>query len=80
MKNLIVHHWRLLKPDVYEMNTLSDLLINLSAGWYGAALIGTPLMGLTTSSGLFNLFINVIFGTITFALSVRIRKASISSD
>ena len=55
---------------------LSELLINLAAGWYGAAAIipATSDKPLTTDLGI--LTVNVIFGALFLVLAYKLRRVT----
>lgn len=54
-------------------NIISDLFVNLSAGWYGASLIiPTFTESLNFNFGI--LILNVSFGTVSLLVAYQLRK------
>ena len=57
--------------SVWRM-TLSDLFVNLSAGWFGAAFI-VPLASKRSKLKIWLLLVNLLFGIITLLAAVLLR-------
>ena len=56
-------------------HTLAALLVNISAGWFGAALIA-PALTENLFPSLFDLTKAILWGIITFEMSVRVEEAT----
>jgi len=52
---------------------LSDLFVNLSAGWFGAAFI-VPLVSKRSKLKFRVLFLNLLFGTISLVVAYVLRR------
>ena len=59
------------KMDSVVANKLSDLLINLSAGWFGAAII-VPFNVKTPKFKLWPLLSNLLFGIFAFLVATKL--------
>lgn len=57
--------------------SIADLLINLSAGWYGAIFIIPVATKLTRKINIILLTVNLIIGTLSLVVAVELRKISI---
>jgi hypothetical protein len=58
-----------------RIEVLSDLLVNLSAGWFGLILIVPGFGGIkSTQDALFLLTINLFWGIISLVLAMKLRE------
>lgn len=53
---------------------LSELFVNLSAGWYGAAVIIPATSDKPAATDLGILTVNVIFGTVFLIIAYKLRR------
>ena len=60
--------------DAVLFSVFSDLLINLSAGWFGAAVIVPLNVVKKPKTRLWSLLVNIIFGIVSVILAVSLRK------
>jgi len=65
-----------MKFDPAWFEIFSELLINLSAGWFGAAFIVPNFAGLTKPTNFWILTANIIFSILCLVLAFRLRKLS----
>lgn len=80
MLRFLLHYRRpFIRFDESSLQAISDLFINLSAGWYGAATIGVSLYDFTSFSAVLSLSTNLVFGTLVLAFGIKIRKLVFSS-
>lgn len=69
-----------MKIDLNWFEILSDLFINLSAGWFGAVIIVPNFAGLNRSLNFLVLTVDVIFGMFFLVLAFRFKKLSKRND
>lgn len=60
--------------DAHTVRAFADLLINLSAAWFGAAFLGISLLDLTSTAGALNLLTHIIFGILSLVAAIRLRR------
>lgn len=63
-----------MKIDSAFLQTLASIFDNLSAGWFGAALIVPAFSGELISFNFSILITDIIFGTVCFVVAYRLRK------
>ncbi|MBM4401799.1 MAG: hypothetical protein FJ044_00970 [Candidatus Cloacimonetes bacterium] len=56
------------------LKALSGLCVNLSAGWFGAALITFNFLDPSKKGGFWVLTYDIVFGTLFLLLTVRVEK------
>lgn len=63
-----------MRADSTFLLTLANIFDNLSAGWFGAALIIPAFSGELISFSFPILITDIIFGTVCFIMAYRLRK------
>lgn len=63
-----------MKPDPEWFQIISELLVDLSAGWFSAAFIVPNFAGLTAPSDFGVLTMDIVFGILCSVTALKFRK------
>lgn len=61
------------KPDAAWLSVLSELLVNLAAGWFGAAVIVPQTVPAFSQTSTVVLLVNIGFGVFSLVIAYKLR-------
>ncbi|PIR50133.1 hypothetical protein COU79_01090 [Candidatus Peregrinibacteria bacterium CG10_big_fil_rev_8_21_14_0_10_54_7] len=79
MQQFLSHCRQILRIDVQAQEALSDLLVNLSAGWFGTIVISPVFVDLHALFAMIILSFNALLGTLSPFGAIVIRRRSTAS-